>query len=84
MITFPIAQQILPYFIREGEVFFKNISIDGRELHYPGNWHRYFLGFAFIIFLLGLEHVLIIGASQQIFGSASSKVAEVSGSLNLN
>jgi len=82
-ITFPIAQQVLPYFIREGDVFFQNVSVDGQRLRYPGNWHKYFLGFSFIIFLLGLEYILIIGASQQIFGSGS-KSNTVVNSLNLN
>ena len=82
-VTFPIAQQLLPYFIREGDVFFQNVSVDGQHLKYPGNWHKYFLGFSFIIFLLGLEYILIIGASQQIFGSGSKSTA-VANSLNLN
>tara|TARA_B100000902_G_scaffold390544_1_gene439655 strand:+ start:3013 stop:3612 length:600 start_codon:yes stop_codon:yes gene_type:complete len=82
-ITFPIAQQLLPYFIREGDVFFQNVSVDGQSLKYPGNWHKYFLGFSFIIFLLGLEYILIIGASQQIFGSSGKSNAVVN-SLNLN
>ena len=82
-ITFPIAQQLLPYFIREGDVFFQNVSVDGQRLKYPGNWHKYFLGFSFIIFLLGLEYILILGASQQIFGSGNKSTAVVN-SLNLN
>ena len=48
-ITFPLAQQILPFFIREGS---KTIE-ENTNFRYPGNWHKYFMGFAFIIFLLG-------------------------------
>lgn len=75
-ITFPIAQQILPFFIREGDCFFKERT----TLCFPGNWHRYFLGFLFIIALLGLEHILIMGISQELFSTGSS----VSINNNLN
>ncbi len=74
-ITFPIAQQVLPFFIREGDCFFKNRT----TLCFPGNWHRYFLGVLFIIFLLGLEHILILGVSQQIFSKGRN-----SNSTNIN
>ncbi len=74
-ITFPVAQQILPFFIREGDCFFKERT----TLCFPGNWHRYLLGFLFIISLLGLEHILIMGVSQELFGKGRG-----SNALNLN
>lgn len=67
-VTFPMAQQVLPFFIREGA---KTIE-ENTNFRYPGNWHKYFIGFAFIIFLLGVEYVLIIAASQYVFASPSS------------
>jgi hypothetical protein len=55
IITFPVATQAIPFFIRSGDVFLNRYT----NLKYPGNWHRYFLGFFMIITLLGLEMVLI-------------------------
>lgn len=76
-ITFPLAQQILPFFIREGS---KTIE-ENTNFRYPGNWHKYFMGFAFIVFLLGLEYVLVIATSQYIFNS--SKNSNNSNILNI-
>ena len=56
-ITFPIARTVLPFFIREGDLALRENTV----FRYPGNWHKYFIGFAFIIALLGLEYVLING-----------------------
>lgn len=67
-ITFPMAQQILPFFIREGS---KTIE-ENTNFRYPGNWHKYFIGMAFIILLLGIEYVLIIATSQYVFSNPSS------------
>ena len=55
IITFPIATQAIPFFIRSGDIFLHEHT----DLRYPGNWHRYFLGFFMIIALIGIEMVLI-------------------------
>jgi hypothetical protein len=67
-ITFPMAQQILPFFIREGS---RTIE-ENTNFRYPGNWHKYFIGMAFIIFLLGVEYILIIATSQYVFSNPGS------------
>ena len=56
-ITFPIARTILPFFIREGDLAMRENTV----FRFPGNWHKYFIGIAFIIALLGFEYVLING-----------------------
>jgi hypothetical protein len=58
-ITFPMAQEVLPVFIREGDKWFKSLSIGGRSIQYPGNWHKYFLGFLFAIFLILCEYLIM-------------------------
>ena len=58
-ITFPIAQTVLPFFIKQGdEVLRRNTTFS-----FPGNWHKYFFGFAFIIFLWGLQYVSMIAVN---------------------
>lgn len=58
-ITFPIAQEVLPLFIREGDAWFKSLSADGRRIEFPGNWHKYFLGFTFAVFLILCEYLIM-------------------------
>ena len=58
-ITFPVAQEVLPVFIREGDKWFRSLQIGGRPIHYPGNWHKYFLGLIFTVFLVLLEYLLL-------------------------
>jgi hypothetical protein len=72
LIVFPIAQQLLPFFIRQGD----QILRDKTSFIFPGNWHKYFLGFLFIIVLLLIQNVVIMAISEAIFapkeGSSSS------------
>lgn len=77
-ITFAIAQQVLPFFIREGS---KTIE-ENTNFRYPGNWHKYFIGFAFIIFLLGLEYILILTVSDFVFGTSGKNNNNVKNILN--
>jgi len=56
-ITFPMAQQVLPFFIRESHERLFNQS----QLKFKMNIHKYLVGFTFIIFLMGLEYILITG-----------------------
>jgi hypothetical protein len=83
-ITFPMAQQVLPYFIREGDFVLKERT----DFLFPGNWHKYFLGFMFIILLLTLEYVMIIAVGEYVFSIGNIKSSGVNSivknSLNLN
>merc|ERR1711871_435983 len=73
-ITFPIAQEVLPVFIREGDRWFRTLQIGGRPVAYPGNWHKYFLGLVFTVFLVLLEYLLLTVAvpSLMVAGRRSS------------
>jgi hypothetical protein len=63
IIVFPIAQQLLPFFIRQGDAVLKEKT----TFIFPGNWNKYFLGFLFIIVLLLIQNLLIMAISEQIF-----------------
>ena len=65
-ITFPMAQQILPFFIREVDDL-RNI-IGGKAV-FPGNWHKYMAGIIFSIFLLGVQYIMLIGFTKYILSS---------------
>lgn len=69
-VTFPLAQQILPYFIREvDESLFKSKNVTT-----PGNWHKYMAGFFYSVLLLGLQYVLLIGFTQYILSSGTQYI----------
>ena len=57
LITFPVATQAIPFFIRQGDKFLRRVA---PGLKFPGNWHKYFLGFVMIVMLMIIE-VLTIG-----------------------
>jgi len=65
-ITFPMAQQILPFFIREVDDL-RNNSFIG--VKFPGNWHKYMAGIIFSIFLLGVQYVMLIGFTKYILST---------------
>jgi len=69
-ITFPLAQQILPAFINEFDQWIRNITY-GR-VNFPGNWHLYFAGLIFSIFLLCIEYLLIKSFTKYSINSSSS------------
>jgi len=71
-ITFPMAQQILPYFIREVDFLFcpnKYNSDYSTCIVTPGNWHMYLAGLIFSIFLLIVQYTLLIGFSKYILST---------------
>ena len=37
-LTFPVATQAIPFFIRQGDRFFRKVAPFAR---FPGNWHKY-------------------------------------------
>jgi len=66
-VAFPMAQQVLPFFIREFDDLMRFISA-GR-FKFPGNWHKYFAGLLFAMFLLGVQYILIVGFTKYIITS---------------
>jgi hypothetical protein len=67
-IAFPLAQTILPFFIYEFDDLIKNVIFQGR-VQFPGNWHKYFSGLIFAIFLLGVQYIMLIGFTKYILSS---------------
>lgn len=86
IIVFPIAQQVLPFFIREGDAILR----DKTSFIFPGNWDKYFLGFMFIIVLLLIQNLLIMAISEAVFykpetgGSSSNNKTAAKGKTNFN
>jgi len=71
-ITFPMAQQILPYFIREVNDLICPANQNGKRncnISTPGKWHMYMAGIIFSIFLLITQYTLLIGFSKYILSS---------------
>ena len=66
-ITFPMAQQVLPYFIRETDYTAKILS--NGSMNFPGNWHMYLSGIIFSIVLLMTEYILLIGFTKYILST---------------
>jgi len=64
-ITFPLAQQILPFFIREVD----DLSKTSFNMKFPGDWHKYMAGLIFSIFLLGVQYVMLIGFTKYILST---------------
>jgi hypothetical protein len=56
-LTFPVANQLLPFIIEQVDNLLKDITVVGTR--FPGNWHKYFTGIVFIVFFLALEVVLL-------------------------
>ena len=63
-IAFPMAQQILPFFIMEVDELSKKLF--NNRVRFPGNWHKYFAGLIFSILLLGVQYILLVGFTQYI------------------
>lgn len=53
MFTFPIAGTVIPFFIRKGDEELKKRVREG--VRFPGNWHKYLIGFIFIIMAMILQ-----------------------------
>jgi len=70
-ITFPIATQVLPYFIEEGDRIVTTFN-ERAGVVYTGNLHKYLIGFTFIIILLIIEYVLLSLVSGQFIKSPKS------------
>uniref|UniRef100_A0A6C0HM32 Uncharacterized protein n=1 Tax=viral metagenome TaxID=1070528 RepID=A0A6C0HM32_9ZZZZ len=66
-ITFPLAQQILPFFINEFDLWAHTVF--SRYINFPGNWHLYFIGILFGMVLLGIEYILLTNFTKYIISS---------------
>jgi hypothetical protein len=56
VLTYPIATQAIPFFIRQGDKFIKRVA---PNLKLPGQWHKYFLGLLMSVVIIMLEVLLI-------------------------
>jgi hypothetical protein len=65
-VTFPLAQQILPFFIKEVDELAKN-KFSG--INFPGSWHKYMAGTIFSIFLLCVQYVMLIAFTKYILST---------------
>ena len=66
-IAFPMAQQILPFFIKQVDEL--RYSLFSGNVQFPNNWHKYFTGLIFSIFLLGVQYVMLVGFTKYILSS---------------
>jgi hypothetical protein len=66
-IAFPMAQQILPFFIREIDELTYNLY-QGRVL-FPNNWHKYMAGIIFSLFLLLIQYTMLVGMTRYILST---------------
>lgn len=55
ILTFPVANEFLPFIIRQADYLLKDITVKGTRFY--GNWHKYFVGIVFILFFMALEVV---------------------------
>ena len=71
-ITFPMAQQILPFFINQVDELRYTLFKDG--VYFPNNWHKYFTGIIFSIFLLGVQYVMLVGFTKFILSGGIKSI----------
>tara|TARA_B100000902_G_scaffold57574_2_gene64473 strand:- start:838 stop:1437 length:600 start_codon:yes stop_codon:yes gene_type:complete len=74
VLTFPVSNHIIPFFIEAGDELLKKRT----TFRYPGDWHKYFIGFVFIVFFLSLENLFIK------FFSKKAKKSTLLANLKLN
>ena len=55
MIAFPVGGTIIPFFIE----YMSKLLETNTTFKYPGNWHKYFIGFVFIVLFLTLQSLLL-------------------------
>lgn len=67
MITFPVGGSIIPFFIRYMDELLKART----TFRYPGNWHKYFIGFVFIVLFMTLQVILLRQANNIVLSSQS-------------
>jgi hypothetical protein len=64
-LTFPVASTIIPFFIRQFDYLLK----DNTRFRFPGNWHKYFTGFVFIVLFMILQSLLLRVLGQSILSA---------------
>ena len=70
MITFPVGGSIVPFFIRYMDELLKART----TFRYPGNWHKYFTGFVFIVLFMTLQVILLRQANNIVLASQAGVV----------
>ena len=68
-IAFPMAQTILPFFIAEVDELTHTLFSD--VVTFPGNWHKYFTGFVFVVLFMTLQVILLRQANNLVLASQS-------------
>jgi len=68
--AFPIATQVIPFFIRQVDALLRELTKQGTK--FPGNWHKYFTGMAFILFFISMQFVLTRYAKDTIVSDTRS------------
>jgi hypothetical protein len=71
-ITFPMAQQILPWFIQEVDDLRYHVFRD--NVKFPGKWHMYLAGLIFSVLLLVIQYVLLIGFTRYILSTGTQLI----------
>jgi hypothetical protein len=71
-VTFPLAQQVLPFFIREVDDL--RVVLFGDRVRFPSNWHKYLTGLLFAMFLLGVQYILLIGITKYILSTGTELI----------
>ena len=64
-LTFPVASTIIPFFIRQFDYLLK----DNTTFTFPGNWHKYFTGFVFIVLFMIVQSLLLRVLGQSILSA---------------
>ena len=70
--TFPVANQLLPFIIKQVDYLLKDITVKGTR--FPGNWHKYLTGVVFILFFLALEVIILRITKNASFVSGSNSI----------
>ena len=65
MIAFPVGGTIIPFFIE----YMSKLLETNTTFTYPGNWHKYFIGFVFIVLFLTLQTLSLRQANNMVLTS---------------
>ena len=70
-VAFPLAQQILPFFLREVNTLAINVTQKPSNYQrvFPGRWHLYVAGLIFTCLLLGIQYIMLIGFTKYILST---------------
>lgn len=68
-VAFPIGTQVIPFFIKQVDALLRDVTRKGTR--FPGNWHKYFTGAAFVIFFISMQFVATRYARDTLTSSTS-------------